>query len=113
MYRLRLGHEFGEWQVIVPATTTSEGVQSHTCSRCGQVENEMIEKLTPTEESKEESVPAIESSDAEDSKASAPSQAEEQSGSGNKTIFFIIGAVVILLTVGYIVIMAINKKKNY
>lgn len=109
----KLGHEFGEWQVIVPATTTSEGVQSHTCSRCGQVENEMIEKLTPTEESKEESVPAIESSDAEDSKASAPSQAEEQSGSGNKTIFFIIGAVVILLTVGYIVIMAINKKKNY
>lgn len=109
----KLGHEFGEWQVIVPATTTSEGVQSHTCSRCGQVENEMIEKLTPTEESKEESVPAIESSDAEDSKSSAPSQAEEQSGSGNKTIFFIIGAVVILLTVGYIVIMAINKKKNY
>ena len=109
----KLGHEFGEWNVIVPATSTSEGVRSHTCSLCGQVENEMIEMLAPAEESKEESVPAIESSDADDSRASASSQAEEPSGSGNKTIFFIIGAVVILLTVGYIVIMAINRKKNY
>lgn len=107
------GHEYGDWVVLAPATVDNVGVRTHTCSKCGNSENEVIPKLDPPADvSKDESVPELESSaPAVDSSATASEN--EPSGSGNNTVFFIIGAVVILLTVGYIVIMAINKKKNY
>ena len=39
------GHHFGEWVVTTPATCEEDGVQSHTCSACGLVETQPIEKI--------------------------------------------------------------------
>ena len=38
----KLGHDWGEWTVSVPATTTSEGEQIRTCNRCGEEEKGII-----------------------------------------------------------------------
>ena len=40
-----LGHTFGEWSVVTPATTTSEGLERRTCSVCGATEDRTIAKL--------------------------------------------------------------------
>ncbi|MBO7701780.1 MAG: hypothetical protein J6S36_02580, partial [Eggerthellaceae bacterium] len=37
-----LGHEWGEWTVVTPATETEEGLEQHTCARCGGVETRAI-----------------------------------------------------------------------
>ncbi len=108
------GHEFGEWTELVPPTVDTEGVRTHTCTKCGQLENETIPRLEPpAESSSEESVPPLEASDDESSSTSLSSTSKDEGSGSNKTIFFVIGAIVILLTIAYIVIMAINKRKNY
>jgi len=111
------GHEFGDWTELVAPTIDAEGTRAHTCTKCGTTENEAIPKLeAPDENSTEESVPPLESSDLseDDSNVSQPTTSkDDSSGGSNKTVFFVIGAIVILLTVAYIVIMAINKRKNY
>ena len=33
-----LGHSWGEWVVTIPATVDEDGVQTRTCSRCGETE---------------------------------------------------------------------------
>ncbi len=37
-----LGHKWGEWVEITPATETSEGLEKHTCSRCNATETRAI-----------------------------------------------------------------------
>lgn len=107
------GHEYGDWVVLAPATVDNVGVRTRTCSKCGNNENDTIPQLDPpADESEEPSGPALESSAPADDSSASSSEPGDSSGS-NRTVFFVIGAVVILLTVGYIVIMAINKKKNY
>lgn len=32
-----LGHAYGEWEVVEPATCTEDGLQKQTCTRCGDV----------------------------------------------------------------------------
>lgn len=32
-----LGHAYGEWEVVEPATCTEDGLQKQTCTRCGNV----------------------------------------------------------------------------
>ena len=39
---IRDSHFFGEWTVLTPATATSAGVKSRTCSVCGYTETEAI-----------------------------------------------------------------------
>lgn len=38
-------HNFGNWQVVTPATTTSEGLEKHSCTTCGHEETRPIAKL--------------------------------------------------------------------
>ena len=45
-YGSALGHEFGDWLVITPATAESDGLQSRTCSRCSEKEEQTIPKIT-------------------------------------------------------------------
>jgi len=33
-----LGHDWGEWTVILPATDTTDGLERRACGRCGEVE---------------------------------------------------------------------------
>lgn len=40
-----LGHSYGEWQQTVAPTTTSEGSQKRTCSRCGNEETQTLSAL--------------------------------------------------------------------
>lgn len=42
-------HEYGEWFVIVPATTETEGMQSRFCELCGNEEQDVIPVLTEEE----------------------------------------------------------------
>ncbi len=108
------GHEYGDWVVLAPATVDNTGVRTRTCSKCNNNENDIIPQLDPPADvSEEPSVPELESSAPADDSNASSSASGSSDGSSNKTVFFVIGAVVILLTVGYIVIMAINKKKNY
>ena len=37
-----LGHDWGEWVVVTPATETSEGLEQRTRARCGEVETRAI-----------------------------------------------------------------------
>ncbi|MBR6977582.1 MAG: hypothetical protein IKH74_04185, partial [Lachnospiraceae bacterium] len=37
-----LGHAWGEWQEVTPATYESTGLKKHVCSRCGAEETESI-----------------------------------------------------------------------
>lgn len=41
-----LGHNFGEWEVVTPATGTSEGEEMRKCTGCGLEERRATEKLT-------------------------------------------------------------------
>lgn len=41
-----LGHTWGQWQVIVEPTTTTEGVKERECQVCGQRETGAVEPLT-------------------------------------------------------------------
>lgn len=40
-----LGHSWGEWIINQEATTSAEGEQTRTCSRCGSTETQVIAKL--------------------------------------------------------------------
>ncbi|MBQ7542080.1 MAG: DUF4091 domain-containing protein [Clostridia bacterium] len=40
-----LGHDFGEWTVTTPATTSSEGEETRTCTRCQVTETRAINRL--------------------------------------------------------------------
>ena len=40
-----LGHAWGDWIVIQEPTTTENGVEEHTCTRCGHAEQRSIAKL--------------------------------------------------------------------
>ena len=42
----KLAHQWGEWVVTTPATETTEGVQTRTCSVCGEKETRAIPVLT-------------------------------------------------------------------
>jgi penicillin-binding protein 1A len=43
-----LGHSYGEWTVTKEATADSEGEKQRTCSRCGNVEKQKIDKKQET-----------------------------------------------------------------
>ena len=55
-----LGHEWGEWAETTPATCTADGVETRTCSRCGETETRAIDALghTPADAVKENDVAA-------------------------------------------------------
>ena len=40
-----LGHSWGEWETVTPATTTTEGVKRRVCTRCGEEQLGKIDKL--------------------------------------------------------------------
>ena len=40
-----LGHSWGDWAVVTPATEEAEGLERHVCSRCNEVEERAIPKL--------------------------------------------------------------------
>ena len=50
-----LGHEFGEWMQTTAPSYLSEGMETATCSRCGEVQTRTIEKLIPTQTKADES----------------------------------------------------------
>ena len=41
-----LGHNWGEWEVVTPATEEAEGLERHTCTRCDAYEDRPIPQLT-------------------------------------------------------------------
>jgi hypothetical protein len=41
-------HQWGDWTVTTPATETAEGIETKTCSTCGEKETRPIDKLTHT-----------------------------------------------------------------
>ena len=41
----KLGHKFGEWNIIKEATTSEEGKKTRKCSVCGFEETQAIEKI--------------------------------------------------------------------
>ena len=41
----KLGHKFGEWNIIKEATTSEEGIKTRKCSVCGFEETQAIEKI--------------------------------------------------------------------
>ena len=43
-----LGHDWTEWVVTTPATTEAEGVETSTCSRCGETQTRPIPPLPVT-----------------------------------------------------------------
>ena len=43
-----LGHSWGEWKEITPATTEAEGVEERACSVCGEKETRAIPRLAQT-----------------------------------------------------------------
>ena len=43
-----LGHEWGEWTVITEPTVSAPGLKGRMCTRCTEVEQQEIPKLTPT-----------------------------------------------------------------
>jgi len=42
-------HEWGDWIVTTPPTTTAEGVETRTCATCGEKETRPIAKLPNTD----------------------------------------------------------------
>ena len=44
-----LGHDWGEWEEIVPPTEDSEGLRQHTCQRCAEAEQEPIPPISTAE----------------------------------------------------------------
>ncbi len=44
-----LGHDWGDWTVIVEPTEDAEGFRTHDCERCGMTENENMPKLEKEE----------------------------------------------------------------
>ena len=42
-----LGHDWGNWNTIQPATTTEKGVKERQCARCNEVERADIDILVP------------------------------------------------------------------
>ena len=42
-----LGHDWGAWTVIKPATAAADGIEEHVCSRCHDSETRPIPKLPP------------------------------------------------------------------
>ncbi len=45
-----LGHSWGSWQTVTQATTSSQGLQRRTCSRCGRTEEQSTAKLPATQQ---------------------------------------------------------------
>ncbi len=90
------GHSYGDWTVLIEATVTSDGMRAHTCGVCSQTENEIIPKR----------------SDSEVSEPTSDGDTGEEVGT-DKTVFIVIGGIVILLTVGYITVTEINKRRFY
>ena len=41
------GHSYGQWQVVVEATASTEGKQERTCATCGNVETQVIPVNNP------------------------------------------------------------------
>ena len=45
-YKKALGHDFGEWKEIKPATEEEDGLKERTCARCGETEEQAIPAKT-------------------------------------------------------------------
>ena len=45
-YKKALGHNFGEWKEIKPATEEEDGLKERTCARCGETEEQAIPAKT-------------------------------------------------------------------
>ncbi len=45
-YEKALGHNFGEWKEIKPATEEEDGLKERTCARCGETEEQAIPAKT-------------------------------------------------------------------
>ena len=43
-----LGHDFGEWETVKPATEEAEGLRQRKCKRCDVTEEEVLPKLDAT-----------------------------------------------------------------
>ena len=48
-----LGHDFGEWKTVKPATEEAGGLEERTCNRCGEKEKKIIPATTHTHNYKE------------------------------------------------------------
>lgn len=51
-----LGHSWGEWRVVTPATVEAEGLQERVCSRCGAREEAVLPRLPQTVEDEENGI---------------------------------------------------------
>lgn len=53
-------HVFGDWSLVTPSTETTTGLMSHTCTKCGETESRIIDKVgTHTVESFKDSVNSV------------------------------------------------------
>lgn len=53
-------HVFGDWSLVTPSTETATGLMSHTCTKCGETESRIIDKVgTHTVESFKDSVNSV------------------------------------------------------
>lgn len=43
-----LGHDWGEWEILTPPTTSAPGERQLTCGRCGALYSELLPQLTDT-----------------------------------------------------------------
>ena len=50
----KLGHSYGEWVTITPASSTNTGLRQKKCSRCGATESETLAKTSSDMSSFEE-----------------------------------------------------------
>ena len=92
-------HSYGDWSIVKEATAEEDGVQTKTCSRCGEIVYEAIPKLAE-----------------EKPLTSVPNATEKDS---SKTSFFktiaviaIVVCVVLWVAAGVVIFIAIKKKKK-
>lgn len=53
-------HVFGDWSLVTPSTETTTGLMSHTCTKCGETESRIIDKVgSHTVESFKDSVNSV------------------------------------------------------
>lgn len=56
-YAIQIRHPFGEWTVLIAATTEKEGLESRTCTMCGLKETRKIAKLSAGTRMKADNLP--------------------------------------------------------
>ena len=110
-----LGHDWGEWTVTTPATTTSEGVETRTCKNDpSHIETRPIEKIpeTPTTEEPVTEEPTTENPNTPtDAPSSSNNTNENTTKKGCKSS---LGATIILVPLALgIAFISIKKRKEF